>query len=275
METPRILTDVSRTISGGDEGTTNWRYLLTAREPTIIFFFQVISCIGQFIQYKCIVWIYEAIMTTASISYVQTRIVLDCLGLIPENFWDVSVSSRIKNWTSRSCKVLVNLSSRSRLWCNVKCLGHEGLVHISGRNTVTCDVSGDNRWKVTLSPRWTALINTRQSCIHTNTQNRWWYESQYLAGWPPRKTIWTCDSSLHCNWHMARNQSRNNSDQKNNNISCTTEAGAILCSSLAVHQASSHNLQDSCTYLQDTSHVIATIFEFSTFVSRHRNQNDT
>jgi len=53
---------------------------------------------------------------------------LDCLGLVSENFWDAS---------SRSRKVLVNVSSRSRLGCNVKRLGlgPKGLVHIPGYNT--------------------------------------------------------------------------------------------------------------------------------------------
>ena len=56
-----------------------------------------------------------------------------CLGLVSENFWDLS--SRTKNRTSRSRKVLLNVSSRSRLGCNVKPLGLgcEGLVHIPGK----------------------------------------------------------------------------------------------------------------------------------------------
>jgi len=87
---------------------------------------------------------------------VRTSIVIDCLGLVSENYWDVS--SRTKNRTSRSRLgkflgrhvwnkksnvsvssrsrvVLVNVSFQSRLGCNVKrlSLGPEGLVHIPGQ----------------------------------------------------------------------------------------------------------------------------------------------
>ena len=48
---------------------------------------------------------------------------------------------------------------------------------------------------------------------------------------------------------------------------------SFVLSSLAAHRAS-HYVQDSCAHLQGTSHAIATIFEFYTFTSHHRNQND-
>ena len=35
--------------------------------------------------------------------------------------------------------------------------------------TVTCNVSGDNRWKITSLSRWTAIINNRQSSARTHT----------------------------------------------------------------------------------------------------------
>ena len=67
---------------------------------------------------------------------MKTRIVLVCLGLVSENFWDVS--SQTKNQTSRSHKVLVNVSPQSRHGCNVKRLDlrHEGLVHITGARSI-------------------------------------------------------------------------------------------------------------------------------------------
>ena len=64
------------------------------------------------------------------------------------------------------------------------------------RNTVAYDVSGDNAYKITLLPRWTAIINDRQSSTHAHTHCThisWW--SVYVAGWPPRKTIRSSDST--------------------------------------------------------------------------------
>ena len=52
--------------------------------------------------------------------------------------------------------------------------------------TVTCNFSGDNGYKITLLPRWAAIINTRQSSSRTHTlthwhctQNIWWL----VLGW--------------------------------------------------------------------------------------------
>jgi len=95
-----------------------------------------------------------------------------------------------------------------------------------------CDFA---KFTVTLLPRWTAIINTRQSSnthctlhtahthththarththTHTDTHTAHTYDGGYnLARWPPRKrkTIRTYD------YHMARCQPRNNNNNNNN-----------------------------------------------------------
>ena len=54
--------------------------------------------------------------------------------------------------------------------------------------TVPCSVSGDNGYKITPLPRWTAIIRTGQSSALTHlcnlcTHNRWWL----VLGWVTTK----------------------------------------------------------------------------------------
>ena len=56
---------------------------------------------------------------------------------------------------------------------------------------------------------------------------------QYLAGWPPRKIIRACDSSLHCDWHMARYKPCNNNN--NNNKSQWTAALICCCGKIWIN----------------------------------------
>ena len=57
-------------------------------------------------------------------------------------------------------------------------------------DTVTCDVSSDNGYTITLLPRWTAIIITRQNSTqlhaythtaHTTWHNRWWLVLEWVT----------------------------------------------------------------------------------------------
>ena len=68
---------------------------------------------------------------------------------------------------------------------------------------MTCNVSGDNWLKITLLPRWTAIINTSSSTrTHTLTHNSWWL----VLGWVTTKEDHPCLRIAYTSYIMARYQ---------------------------------------------------------------------